>query len=245
MSAVNCQRFETLIGELVDGTLDGGPRHDLEAHLAACPACALLVEELLVVRRAARILPPPPLPPAAWERLSSALSREQRTSPIVSSWRPLVMPLAAAAMLVAAVAVAVLWQRDPAAQQTAGASRPIDPATATSDELLGSVEAELRQAERHYENAIAGLEVLAKDRRALDPQVATDLQKNLLVIDRAIGESRAALTRQPASEQAQDSLFEAFRSKIALLQDTIALINEMRKGNQAEAGRIAEGLNKS
>ena len=47
------------------------------------------------------------------------------------------------------------------------------------------------------------------------------------------------------SAQAQDSLFEAFRSKIVLLQDTISLINEVRKGNQAEAARIADGMNKS
>ena len=44
---------------------------------------------------------------------------------------------------------------------------------------------------------------------------------------------------------AQESLFEAFRSKIGLLQDTISLINEMRKGNQAEAARIAGSLHKS
>ena len=103
----------------------------------------------------------------------------------------------------------------------------------------------MRQAETHYENAIEKLEALAKDRQTLDPNVAADLQKNLLIIDRAIGESRAALSTHPASERAQESLFEAFRTKIGLLQDTIALINEMRKGNQAEAARIAEGLSKS
>ena len=84
-------------------------------------------------------------------------------------------------------------------------------------------------------------------KRALQcgPQDAAILQKNLLLIDSAIGESRAALRAQPANDMAQESLFEAFRSKIALLQDTISLINEMRKGNQAEAARIADGLNKS
>ena len=125
------------------------------------------------------------------------------------------------------------------------ATVPVDRATATSAELLGSVEAEVQQAEKHLESAVAGLEVLARDRQALDPQVAADLQKNLLVIDQAIGESRAALRTQPMSTQAQDSLFEAFRSKIVLLQDTISLINEVRKGNQAEAARIADGMNKS
>jgi hypothetical protein len=44
---------------------------------------------------------------------------------------------------------------------------------------------------------------------------------------------------------AQESLFEAFRRKVGLLQDTVALINEMRKGNQAEAAKIIGSMNKS
>ena len=47
---------------------------------------------------------------------------------------------------------------------------------------------------------------------------------------------------QPASEPAQQSLIEGFKTKIGLLQDTVALINEMRKGNEAGAARIASGL---
>jgi hypothetical protein len=47
---------------------------------------------------------------------------------------------------------------------------------------------------------------------------------------------------QPASEPAQQSLMQNFKTKIALLQDTVALINEMRKGNEAGAARIVSGL---
>ena len=65
------------------------------------------------------------------------------------------------------------------------------------------------------------------------------------MIDQAIDESRTALRTQPADQMAQESLFEAFRRKVSLLQDTIALMNEMRKGNQAGAARVAESLNKS
>jgi hypothetical protein len=62
------------------------------------------------------------------------------------------------------------------------------------------------------------------------------------VIDQAISESRAALHVQPDSEPAQQSLLDSFKTKIALLQDTVALINEMRKGNEAGATRIVSGL---
>jgi hypothetical protein len=104
----------------------------------------------------------------------------------------------------------------------------------------------LRLAEQHYEKAISGLEkIAAAQQRELDPQVAATLQKNLGVIDQAISESRAALRAQPSSIPAQESLFEALRRKVGLLQDAIALMNEMRKGNQAGAAQIVEGLSKS
>ena len=41
---------------------------------------------------------------------------------------------------------------------------------------------------------------------------------------------------------AQQSLFEALQSKLTLLKDMVALINEMRKGNQQEAARIVSGM---
>jgi len=75
-----------------------------------------------------------------------------------------------------------------------------------------------------------------------DPKTAATLQKNLAVIDQAISESRAALRAEPANEPAQESLLESFKAKMGLLQDTVALINEMRKGNDAGAARIVSGL---
>ena len=116
-----------------------------------------------------------------------------------------------------------------------------------------SVEAEFRLAEQHYQNAIAKLEQAARldqaasgrGENALDPETAAMLQKNLQVIDQAIAESRAALRSEPLSASARDSLFDALKRKVALLQDTIALMNEMRKGKSAGAAQIVDGLNKS
>jgi hypothetical protein len=106
-----------------------------------------------------------------------------------------------------------------------------------------AVEAELRAAESHYERAFQGLEQIAKsEQNALDPKTASTLQKNLAVIDQAISESREAVRAQPTSEPAVSSLMDNFKMKLALLQDTVALINEMRKGNEAGAARVVSGL---
>jgi hypothetical protein len=67
-------------------------------------------------------------------------------------------------------------------------------------------------------------------------------QVNDAAIEDIIGESRATLASSPADTMARDSLFEALRAKIALLQDMVALINEMRKGNQEGAARIVSGM---
>jgi hypothetical protein len=105
------------------------------------------------------------------------------------------------------------------------------------------VEADLREAETHYERAFRGLEQIATaEKGTLDPATAAALQKNFAVIDQAINESRAAVRAQPTSEPARDSLMENFKTKIGLLQDTVALINEMRKGNEAGTARIVSGL---
>jgi anti-sigma factor RsiW len=242
---MQCDRYLDAIGELVDGTIASAARRELAAHLRTCDACRALVSELTNIRQAAGSLERLEAPPASWSRIQSRTGVGSRRSSAVRSW----LPLAAAAVLLLAVAAGYLFQRPASEQAPPAASATTEEAIeGVPDEqaaLASSVEAKLRLAEQHYQEAIRDLEKLAQDREALDPQVAAALQKNLQVVDQAIDESRAALRTEPESEPAQESLFDAFRTKVTLLQDTIALINEMRKGNQAEAARIAEGLDKS
>jgi hypothetical protein len=99
-------------------------------------------------------------------------------------------------------------------------------ATSDSTAQLASAASELQLAEQHYENAIAALEKLTSDKQnKLDPQVAEAIAHSLNTIDRAIGDSRAALKAQPDSIVAQTSLLEALRMKVALLQETVSLMD--------------------
>jgi anti-sigma factor RsiW len=245
---------ETVIHDYLDDALDVRARTELERHLAGCAECRRLVDDLREIRKAFASLKDdlrePPV--RAWGRLERAIRLEHEsrsTQSPQSSQRELApraqralrsMPwLAAAAALILATAVGLQFRgsRRPASSTaTPGAS-------VASGEAAQAVEAELRAAEEHYTKAITGLEQITKtEQGALDPGTAATLQKNLAVIDQAISESRAALRTQPASEPAQESLVENFKAKITLLQDTVALINEMRKGNDAGAARIVSGL---
>ena len=218
----------TLSG-FVDGTLSALARAEVDAHLAVCRECRAVVDDLRRVQSAVRELPLLEPPRDAWPRIERALRASG------ASHRPARWPWLAAAAAIVFVALggaklADTW-RHPAALT--------DVASATDVATAQSVEAELRQAEQHYQKAIAGLEQIANaEKGSLDPQVAATLEKNLAVVDQAISESRAALKTQPTSEPAQTSLLESFKAKIALLQDTVALINEMRKvsGNTGTAG---------
>jgi anti-sigma factor RsiW len=223
------------LNDYVDDALPAGERTAVDTHITSCAECRGIVAGLRSVIAAASALEPAEPPRRTWARIEREL--RPRHIGTRAPWRPW---LAAAAALALALAttfaglkLAGVWPKPPASALTA-----VVPASDAE-----AIQAELLLALQHYQNAVAGLERIASDGKgSLDPQTAATLEKNLAVVDQAISESRAALKAQPDSEPAQQSLLESFKSKIALLQDTVALINEMRKGNDAGASRLVTGL---
>ncbi len=239
---MNCQ--ELPLADFVDGELDAASERQVERHLEECPECRALVADLRTVRAAAFTLDRQEPPAGLLASLQSAIAVEQATAAQPARWpnTPAAWGvwLAAAAALVLATSLTVL-------PLVRGGEAPAPAGSAAADDaaLVDSVEADLKAAEAHYEKAIQGLEQIARsDSTELEPQVAAVLQKNLQVVDQAIGESRAALRDQPANAGVQQNLFDAMRTKVSLLQQTVELINEMRKGNQAEAGRLMQDLSR-
>ena len=239
-----CDRMALLVDDLIDGTLGAPDRAELDAHLARCAECRALAGDLGELHRVSRELPVRSPRATAWARIAERLDAEGRTPGHVvhRTWTSarVLVPIAAALVLAVGASLAYL------ARPAGGPSGSGAAVHATGDDLVKSVDQELRLAESHYENAIAGLEKIAADEQgALTPEVASTLQKNLGIIDQAISESRQALADQPDSSLARTSLFEAFRKKVSLLEDTIALINVMRKGDQTGTARVIEGITKS
>jgi anti-sigma factor RsiW len=233
--------------DLVDGRLDGAEQRNVERHLEGCQDCRALVEDLRTVRAAAFMLDRREPKAATWTKLQAAVAAEPAPKARVLSmgrrgfggsvgvW----LGAAAALILATVISLMPLMNRQAPHDDVA----PAESAEAAADPTVESVTAEFAAAEKHYQKAIDDLQTIAsKDTGELDPQVAAVLQKNLTVIDQAISENRAALKSQPSSSNAQNGLFDALRTKVALLQQTVELINEMRKGNQAEAGRRVQTL---
>lgn len=241
-----CARYVTAIQELVDGTLGQIRRAELEAHLETCEACRALKADIEHIRDSARALGERPVPDRVWLQIAGRLRQEGRVRDLPAHQRRgprmLVVMSAAAAVLILAIGglITLLPRQQPAATPSAPVAAAPD---ARSFEL---VQGEVDQAQKQMETAIAHMEQITKaNQQALDSKTAATLEKNLGIIDQAIEESRSAVKSEPASVAARGRLFDTLKQKVSLLQDTIALMNEMRKGNDAGAAQIVEGINKS
>ena len=250
---VTCEAMASLVDDLVDGTLDGAAEACVQAHLAGCSACRALAGDLRAIASTAASLPALKPRPEVWNRIARDVASARpaaRVTPVVAFWTGWRVALAMAAVALVAVTASVSVLRAPLAPAVTP-RQPVTQAHTTpghqsAQDTVQDVDEHLRIADAHYQQAITELETLVGSAQAtLDPAVAATLDKNLGIIDKAVRESREAIKAQPNNQIAQTSLFEALRQKVALLEDTIALINTMRKGDQAGAAKVIGGLSKS
>jgi hypothetical protein len=222
---MNCELYDDLLTEYVDGVRAADRQGDarfaaFERHLAQCGRCQMVVADFTAIREAASALDEHVPPPRLWAKIASAIETQQLRPwwqrPFAGATSPWV-PIAAAALLAILTGGAswIAWRQ-------AAVETPQQQASAPSSDTALPL-----PADQHYEEAIAGLQRLADAQNAsLDPKTRAVLTANLAVIDRAINESRAALAQEPASALAQESLLEALDTKVALLQDTVALASD-------------------
>jgi hypothetical protein len=243
-----CERYVNSIQDAVDGTMGSIRRAELEMHLAQCDACRALYEDLRRVHDAAADLPVLDAPDRAWLQIAGRLRQEGRIHEDASpapARRNYVAWLAAAAALILVVAAAMLLKpaAGPAGLNNQAARDAMQATLRTDDQAVETAQNAVNAAQDQFEKAIVDLEKVVKaNQQALDPGTSATIEKNLGIIDQAIAENRVAVKSEPTSVTARETLFEALRQKVTLLQDTIAVINEMRKGNNAAAAQL---VNKS
>ncbi len=217
---MTCEQCNDWLGDAVDGTLDAERQAQIDAHCSGCAACRELLNDLKEIRAAAATLDRRTPSPELWQSIAARVE-----DPVVSAsrlgrsrWQSTWAQLAAAAALMMMLGTAAWF----------GAGQPwrSRPTDGAASDLVRNAASELQLAEQHYENAIVALEqlIVQKD-SALDPSVAAEIAQSLKSIDRAIDDSRAALKSDPSSFVAQTSLLEALRMKVALLQETVSLMN--------------------
>lgn len=248
-----CDRIQPLLSGYIDRTLTPEEAAGVRTHLLSCDACRGLADDLGRVRDAARTLGAIAPPPHVWLEIAGRLRLEHggaepsAAAPAMPPPRPARSERwqwlgLAAALLLTTLAVYSIATPPPQAPAVVASSTQ---GNASEVPTVETVEETMKRAEAEYEKAIAQLEQLVRNG---DPNVSpasmATLQRSLTTIDSAIAESRAALTNSPDSQPARTSLFEALRNKVNLLQQTVVLMNEMRKGDAGGAAEAAAGLGK-
>ena len=244
---MTCVKATEQIQELLDGTLGPIRTAELRQHLDECGSCRALHDDLQRVRDVAAGLEPLEPPDHVWIQIAGRLRQEGRVADRVDTPAPGAHPawFAIAAALVLAVGLSLYFVISGPSGGTAPETAAAGGNAPASDAVQSGVE-DLQKAEQLLQSGVAKLrEGLGSGDEALPAAVASTLDANLQILDRAIAESSQALQEQPQNVAARTSLFDALQRKISLLQDTITLMNEMRKGNAAGVAQVVEGVNKS
>src|SRR4051794_14234118 len=101
---MQCRDFERILNEQLDARDEASAERDraLEAHVASCPACALIAARYQTLRQVLRALgPPPAAPPGFVDRFLESGAFDRRPSGRVGlrMFRRAAVPIAAAAAL--------------------------------------------------------------------------------------------------------------------------------------------------
>ena len=237
---MTCHEYAADLGDYVDRSIPAARADAVDVHLAGCAGCRALVADFRTLHTVASSLERRIPPEHVWTRIAATINQEAAPR---AWWNPFAarflgwQPMLAAGVIVALLAIGTFFSwREVSTVRTA---RVETPAPAQD----GSVSADRLETARALDNDIVELEGIVNAGSGVLPgEMKTAYQVNDEAIEHVIGQSRAALANEPSDSLARQSLLEALRSKLALLEDMAKLINEMRKGNQEGAARIVSGM---
>jgi hypothetical protein len=198
------------LDDYVDGSLSEGEFQEVELHIASCAACRDEERHLRRILAQASALPREIEPSRdLWAGIAERIEAERRVRP--AWWGSI--GLALAATLVVAVGGALFLRTEPAYVVPALTTIPAshDPTS------IGA-------AEQEYEHAATALMAALQARRdSLSPETLRSVEKNLLVMDQALGEVRAALGRDPGNPELTRMLVSTHRKKVETLRLMVRL----------------------
>jgi hypothetical protein len=222
--------FTNQLSAYLDDELDSASRNRLEAHLAGCPACAVVLADLRAIVAAAPHYAGRKPERDLWKSIESRLDeaevvpigvsrptdRLSVSPPVLPSSRPSPRrfgwtALIAASLAMAAVGGGAVWLalRSPKAVEAPLAERPV-PSPSTLPVAF---------ADREFDAAVQDLEqVLAAGRGRLDTVTVRLVEENLRKIDAAIADARAAIQRDPANLYLNRQIAANMRLKLNLLR---------------------------
>lgn len=216
---MNCTECEKRLDDHLDGLLSPEIGRSVTEHLASCPSCSTSFDELRLLQKAAERIPRE-IEPATdlWPEIFRRIDVSPHS---ISSWRATrsaIDPWLRIAAVIGLVAIG-LWisislsiQRP--SHRTTQQAQAVDPSPYGLAE-----QADRARAEDHTMLAkIDLIQTIERRRGILDAATLQQIEADRLVIDRAIGEIRAALSEQPENRSLKMALAARYQQETRLLQ---------------------------
>jgi hypothetical protein len=204
---MDCRRVGELLDDHVDGELSEGLSRELQAHLAACAACAQSEAGLRALLHRAAGLPAEFEPSRdLWPGIEAGISGRRAEHVGRSGTHPLAWSAAAAAALILLLSAATVWV-------ARGGPSPAGPRSAAPSEW-----ASLAASEPDYLRARTQMiEALEARRGQLSPETLKVIEENLAVMDRSLAAMKKALEKDPGNRGLAVLIEEMYREEIRLL----------------------------
>lgn len=198
--------------DLVDDALSRAARERLESHLANCPDCRAEMAEIEDLVTAARELAGDEVPRRdLWPAIEAEIRRGGPSAVRRVSW----LGLAAAAMLVAALTWIVASRDD--ARPPMGTDEPVVASTQSKGDVRVAAErARSEGGQLHVRADLLRSLALSEDR--LDPATRELVDRNMEIIERAVGEIAAARAEYPHNRTLGSLLARIYQREAALLK---------------------------
>ena len=231
---MDCEKCSDLLGDFLDGTMDGGDRTLFSTHLEECLGCACVRDEIRAIVSVAaesrEQFVAPPNERALWLRvrntIEAELSTQQRAANVASDasatrragenfltrlmnkrWA-LSLPQLTAAVVAIVVGVSVIT--------TVGVQR-------LAAEQTDKPETAARAAKTLNQDQSVAIEYLMKrveERKGRwNPRMREAFDRNLGIIDATVSDSLKELDESPHDEISEETLNAALRDKMELLRE--------------------------
>jgi hypothetical protein len=220
---MRCAKAKKYISEYVDGTLDVRKAAEVERHVGECRVCREVLEDFRKMKSAASDLETPEPNEAVWlrikERVASAGPAAEPAGPVrvPGRWRFGLSVPALRLAGAAAIALILITSGVVIGVRLAGRGAASYPKNSEKYTL-----AKLDEAEAYCQKAIKSLsQAFAGEKKAMMPQVAEMLERNLAVIDATIQACREAVRKEPNDLQARSYLLAAYMDKVTFLDTAL------------------------
>jgi len=228
---MNCEKYQDLLSDLIDGLLTPRDCEELEAHLSACPECTEAHGDLSAIvdycHEHRGEYEAVPNEKAMWLRITNVIeaelgSRKAAAVPAGAGWWfrltnrswQLSFPQFASAIAATMVIAVVL---------TIGGMRLVGRAGAGATTAGLSLSTEVSSVQDRYRQQQQIIDYWNKrvelNKARWNPDMRDTFERNLNVIDAAVNDSMDRLQKDPHDEVSEDILNAALNDKIALLKE--------------------------